>query len=142
MKARDIVRAQGHPLVRGTHKTTFEVTRDETLTPSGDCIIGIGADKGAADLDPALKAALRDDRTVFTTRLSAGKETVVVRSRGNAALTLDHPADIVWRKSDFISDRTVGIRSDHAAATLPKEFIAALRRGEDLVIELEAEVLG
>ncbi len=142
MKARDTVRARGHPLIRGTHKTTFEVTRDEALTASGDCIIGIGADKGAADLDPALKAALRDGRAVLTTRLSAGKETIVIRSRGSAALTLDHPADIVWRKSDFTSDRTVGIRSDHAAATLPREFIAALRRGEDLVVELEAEVPG
>ena len=139
MKARDIVRARGHPLVQGTHRTTFEVTRDETLTPSGDCIIGIGADKGAADLDPGLKAVLRDGRAVLTTRLTAGGVTVEVRSRGSAALTLDHPADLVWRRSDFISDRTVGIRSDHTAATLPREFIEALRRGEDLVVELEAE---
>jgi len=139
MKARDIVRARGHPLVQGTHRTTFEVTRDETLTPSGDCIIGIGADKGAADLDPGLKAVLRDGRAVLTTRLTAGGVTVEVRSRGSAALTLDHTADLVWRRSDFISDRTVGIRSDHTAATLPREFIEALRRGEDLVVELEAE---
>ncbi|WP_292492717.1 DUF371 domain-containing protein [Methanoculleus sp. 10] len=139
MKARDIVRARGHPLVQGTHRTTFEVTRDETLTPSGDCIIGIGANKGAADLDPGLKAALRDDRAVLTARLSAGGETVEVRSRGSAAFTLDHPADLVWRQSGFVSDRTVGIRSDRVAATLPREFIAALRRGEELVVELEAE---
>lgn len=139
MKARDIVRARGHPLVRGAHPTTFEVTRDETLTAAGDCIIGIGADKGAADLDPGLKTVLRDGRAVLTTRLTAGGVTVEVRSRGSAALTLDHPADLVWRRSDFISDRTVGIRSDHTAATLLQEFIEALRRGEDLVVELEAE---
>lgn len=139
MKARDIVRARGHPLVRGAHPTTFEVTRDETLTAAGDCIIGIGADKGAADLDPGLKTVLRDGRAVLTTRLTAGGVTVEVRSRGSAALTLDHPADLVWRRSDFISDRTVGIRSDHTAATLPREFIEALKRGEDLVVELEAE---
>ncbi len=140
MKARDIVRARGHPLVQGTHPTTFEVTRDETLTLSGDCIIGIAADKGAADLNPDLKALLLDDRAVLTTRLVAGGQTVVVRSRGSAAFTLDHPADLVWRRSDFISDRTVGIHSDHVAAALPREFIEALRRGEELVIELEVEV--
>ena len=140
MKARDIVRARGHPLVRGTHSTTFEVTKDETLTVTGDCIIGIAADKGAADLDPGLQAVLRDDRAMLTTRLTAGGETVEVHSRGSAAFTLDHPADLVWRRSDFISDRTVGIRSDRVAAGLPRRFIAALRRGEDLVVELEAEI--
>lgn len=140
MKARDIVRAKGHRLVRGTHPTTFEVTRDETLTETGDCIIGIAADKGAAGLDPGLKALLCDDRAVLTTRLTAGGETVEVRSRGSAAFTLDHPGDLVWRRSDFVSDRTVGIRSDRVAAALPREFIEALRRGEELVVELEAEI--
>ena len=140
MRAGDIGRARGHPLVQGTHPTTFEVTRDETLTLSGDCIIGIAADKGAADLDPGLRALLRDVRAVLTTRLVAGGQTVVVRSQGSAAFTLDHPADLVWRRSDFVSDRTVGIRSDHVAAALPREFIEALRRGEELVVELEAEI--
>ncbi|WP_292392717.1 DUF371 domain-containing protein [Methanoculleus sp. UBA303] len=140
MKARDIVRARGHPLIQGIHPTTFEVTRDETLTLSGDCIIGVAADKGAADLDPGLKAVLCDDRAVLTTRLIAGGQTVEVRSRGSAALTLDHPADLVWRRSDFVSDRTVGIHADRVAAGLPREFIEALRRGEELVVELEAEI--
>ncbi|MCE5338995.1 MAG: DUF371 domain-containing protein [Methanomicrobiaceae archaeon] len=140
MKARDIVRARGHPLIQGIHPTTFEVTRDETLTLSGDCIIGVAADKGAADLDPGLKVVLCDDRAVLTTRLIAGGETVEVRSRGSAALTLDHPADLVWRRSDFVSDRTVGIHADCVAAGLPRPFIEALRRGEELVVELEAEI--
>ncbi len=140
MKARDIVRARGHPLIQGIHPTTFEVTKDETLTLAGDCIVGVAADKGAADLDPDLKALLCDDRAVLTTRLTAGGETVVVRSQGSAALTLDHPADLVWRRSDFVSDRTVAVRSDRVAATLPREFIEALRRGEELVVELEAEI--
>jgi hypothetical protein len=140
MKARDIVRARGHPLVRGAHPTTFAVTNAETQTAAGDCIIGVAADKGAADLDPGLKELLRDDRAVLTTRLTAGGETIEVRSGGSAAFTLDHPADLVWRRSDFISDRTVGIRSNRVAATLPRAFIEALQRGEDLVVELEVEI--
>jgi len=140
MKARDTVRARGDPLVRATHPTTFEVTKDMTLTEAGDCIIGVAADKGAADLDPDLRALLRDDRAVLMTRLTAGGETVVVRSRGSAALSLDHPTDLVWRRSDFISDRTVGIRSDRVAVTLPRGFVAALQRGEELVVELEVEI--
>ena len=140
MKARDTVRARGHPLVQGTHTTTFEVTKDETLTLAGDCIIGIAADKGAAALASDLKALLSDDRAVLTTRLIADDQVVVVRSRGSSGLTLDHPGDLVWRRSDFVSDRTVAVRSDHTAAALPREFIDALRRGADLVVELEAEM--
>ena len=142
MKARDTVRARGDPLVRATHPTTFEVTKDMRLTGAGDCIIGVAADKGAADLDPALRALLRDDRAVLTTRLAAGGKTVIVRSRGSSAFSLDHPTDLVWRRSDFISGRTVGIRSDRVAAALPREFVAALQRGEELVVELEAEIPG
>ncbi len=142
MKARDTVRARGDPLVRATHPTTFEVTKDMRLTGAGDCIIGVAADKGAVDLDPALRALLRDDRAVLTTRLAAGGKTVIVRSRGSSAFSLDHPTDLVWRRSDFISGRTVGIRSDRVAATLPREFVAALQRGEELVVELEAEIPG
>jgi hypothetical protein len=140
MKARDVVRARGHPMVRGTHRTTFELTKEEALTIQGDCIIGVGADKGAADLDPVLKRVLGDDRAVLVTRLSVGNETVEVHSRGSAALTLDHPTDLVWRRSTFTSDRTVGIRSDYVAATLPGSIIERLRAGGELVVELEAEV--
>lgn len=140
MKAMDTVRARGHPLVRASHPTTFEVTRDETLTLAGDCIIGVAADKGAADLAPGLKALLSDDRAVLTTRLTAGGKTVLVRSRGSAGLTLDHPRDLVWRRSSFASDRTVAVHSDHTAAALPREFVEALRRGAELLIELEAGI--
>ena len=55
MEAQEIIRCRGHPLVLGTHPTTFEVTREDHLTSSGNCIIGIAADKGCAGLSPALR---------------------------------------------------------------------------------------
>ena len=54
MAVRELIRCRGHPLVSSRHPTTFEVTKDEHLTAAGDCIIGIGADRGAADHDPPL----------------------------------------------------------------------------------------
>ena len=50
MEAQEIIRCRGHPLVLGTHPTTFEVTREDHLTENGNCIIGIAADKGCAGL--------------------------------------------------------------------------------------------
>ena len=43
-------RCRGHPLVLGTHPTTFEVTCEKHLTENGNCIIGVAADKGCAGL--------------------------------------------------------------------------------------------
>ena len=36
--------AYGHPNILGTHKTTFEFTKDNELTLNGDCIVGVKAD--------------------------------------------------------------------------------------------------
>jgi hypothetical protein len=140
MKARDVVLCRGHALVQALHKTTFEVTRDCELTLSGDCIIGVCADKGAADLDEAFKRILADDRAHLTTRLTVGEESIEIRSRGSSCFTLDHPTDLVWRRSGFVCGRTVGIHSDYVAGTIPRSLIDRLRRGDELVVELTAEI--
>jgi hypothetical protein len=53
-------------------------------------------------------------------------------------MTLDHPIDLVWRRSGFVCGRTIGIHSDFVAATLPRELIAALARGEEMILEMRA----
>ena len=126
----------GHPHVLGTHQTTFEVTRGEQLTHNGNCIIGIGADKGCAGLSAAFRKILAHDDAVLVTRLSTGEVEIEVRSRGSAHLTLDHPADLVWRRSTFTCGRTIGICSNQVAATLPRELIARLRNGDEMTVIL------
>ena len=136
MEAQEIIRCRGHPLVLGTHPTTFEVTREEHLTENGNCIIGVAADKGCAGLSREFRTLLCHDDAVLTTRLESGGVTAEVRSMGSDRLTLDHPTDMVWRKSTFACGRTIGICSDAVAATLPRELIARLRQGDDLVVTL------
>ena len=136
MKAQEIIRCRGHPLVLGTHPTTFEVTCEEHLTGNGNCIIGVAADKGCAGLSADFRQGLAHDDAVLVTQISAGNAEVVVRSRGSAHLTLDHPTDLVWRRSTFTCSRTIGICSDRVAATLPREIIAALRQGEEMTVSL------
>jgi len=63
---------------------------------------------------------------------------VEVRSRGSSQFTLDHPADMVWRKSPFVCGRTIGILSDRVALTLPRELLENLARGEEMVVSLTA----
>jgi hypothetical protein len=138
MEAQEIIRCRGHPVVLGNHPTTFEVTCEDQLTENGNCIIGIAADKGCAGLSPGFKAVLAHDDAVLVTRLACGRTVVEVRSSGSSRFTLDHPADMVWRKSPFVCSRTIGILSDRVALTLPRELIAELARGKEMVVTLTA----
>jgi hypothetical protein len=138
MEATELIRCRGHPLVSASHPTTFEVTREQGLTRNGHCIIGVGADKGAFSLSHRFKEVLCHNDTSLLTTLSCGDFAVAVHSCGSAAMTLDHPTDMVWRKSNFICGRTIGIRSDQVASTLPGELIAALRAGRPLLVTMVA----
>ena len=138
MEALEIIRCRGHPLVLGTHPTTFEVTREDHLTENGNCIIGIAADKGCAGLSPSFKGVLAHDEAVLITRLACEGVVVEIQSRGSSRFTLDHPTDMVWRKSTFVCGRTIGILSDRVALTLPRELMEYLARGKEMVITLTA----
>jgi uncharacterized protein len=138
MEATEVIFCHGHPLVSATHPTTFEVTMEEALTKNGHCIIGTGADKGAAGLTPRFRDVLCHDDAELVTTLACEGIGVFVHSRGSRAMTLDHPTDLVWRKSRFVCGRTIGIASDHVAATLPKELLARLRAGCPLVVTMVA----
>ena len=57
------IEAYGHENVRSTHKTTFEITKERALTKRGNCIIAVGATKGARDLGYRFREAARRETT-------------------------------------------------------------------------------
>ena len=139
-RAVEVVRARGHPNVRATHPTTLEITREEHLTPRGDCIVAVGADKGARDLSEAFKRAAREQgaRITITIEVPSRGLRAVIHARGHPGLTFEHPTDLVVRKSDFVCGRTVAIRADKAARDLPRELVEALRDpGVEVLVRLE-----
>jgi len=138
MEATEIIYCRGHPLVSASHPTTFEVTMEEALSENGHCIIGVDANKGAAGLFKKFKDILCHDDALLATTLACEEVTVEVHSKGSAAMTLDHPTDFVWRKSTFVCGRTIGIRSDHVAATLPPELVNRLKAGCPMVVTMTA----
>ncbi len=138
MEAQEIIHCRGHSLVLGTHPTTFEVTRENHLTKKGNCIIGISADKGCDRLSAEFKQVLTHDDAVLITRLLCDGETAEIKSRGSSQFILDHPTDIVWRRSSFVCGRTIGIMSDHTAATLPGSLVANLIAGKKMIIIMTA----
>ncbi|MDD1658659.1 MAG: DUF371 domain-containing protein [Methanomicrobiales archaeon] len=140
MEAEERITCWGHPHVRATHPTTFEVTTEDHLTRQGDCIIGVRAERGADGLSPEFRRVLADDRAVLLTRLTAGGFSAEVHGQGSSRMTLGHPADLVWRRSSFVCPRTVAIHCDQVAATLPRDLVRALREGAELEVEMIAVV--
>ena len=81
---------------------------------------------------------LSHDDAILITRLSCEGVTIEVKSQGSFKFTLDHPTDMVWRRSSFVCGRTIGIMSDHVAATLPKTLIEHLAAGKEMLVILTA----
>jgi len=132
----ETIRCRGHPLVAGTHLTTFEVTMEEHLTETGNCIIGVAAEKGCAGLSREFRESLARDDAVLVTTLSCDGVMAAIRSHGSSQMKLDHPTDMVWRRSPFVCRRTIGIRSDYVAATLPKSLIGKLAQGHEMIVTM------
>ncbi len=137
----ELVRARGHPNIRATHPTTFEITRERHLTPRGDCIVAVGADKGARDLSNAFKSAARQPGStiIITIEVPSAGISERILARGHPALTFEHPTDMVVRKSAYTCGRTIAVMADKAAKDLSRELVKALRDPEAIVIvRLEA----
>jgi hypothetical protein len=136
---REVVRARGHEDVRAEHASTFEVTTDDWLTPAGDCILAVDADRAPADFDPAFVDACRDHTARISARVAVEGHARVVAGRGHPALTFASDRSAVARTSDYVDDRTVMIDADHAAAGFDRAMVERLREGAELTLTLRVE---
>ncbi|WAI00727.1 DUF371 domain-containing protein [Methanogenium organophilum] len=127
----------GHSNVRALHRSTFEITKEESLTSSGTCIIAIQADKGICELDSKFRTALASDSALLVTTLTAGTESCTIKARGSSRLILNHPTDLVWRRSSYIDSRTIAIHADNTAETLPRNLVAALVKEEKMTVDMK-----
>ena len=135
----EVVRARGHEHVLAGHASTFEVTSDGYLTPAGDCILGVDADRTPADFDPAFVAACQSDAARVLATVEAGGHTQRVAGRGHPELSFESRRSLVCRTSDYVDDRTVMVGADAAAADLDRDLVAALSGGVDLTLTLAVE---
>ncbi len=128
-------------MVRSLHPTTIEVTTEGHLTPRGDCIIGVSASSGCAELDERLKDAIRRRGSRVALKIVVGSEAFSIWAQGSPGLQLSDEHDIVVRKSDFVSDRTLAVRASAAAADIPRTIVSRLR-DPDSAGSLRIEVFG
>jgi len=58
--------------------------------------------------------------------INVGGVSEVINGLGSPQLILTHPKDIVMRKSSYICERTLAIKSDKAAKDLSRELVRKL----------------
>jgi hypothetical protein len=135
----EVVRAHGHENVTAEHASTLEVTSDDYLTPAGDCILGIEADRTPADFSASFVAACQDAEATITATIEAAGHASDVVGRGDPDLSFENERSHVVRTSDYVDDRTVMVGADAAAADLDRGLVAALADGADLTVTLRVE---
>ncbi len=76
-----------------------------------------------ADLSYDFKKNLCNDDARLTIIFEANGLKEIAVAMGSKELTLENPKDLVIRKSNFICDRTLAIRSNKAAIDFNRSFI-------------------
>ncbi|MDQ3848721.1 MAG: DUF371 domain-containing protein [Thermoproteota archaeon] len=126
----DEVTFYGHQNIKLLHLKSIEITKDDHLTPKGDCIMGIKASKSCADLSEPVKHRLKSNLTVATIEVMVGNERLVIKGKGDFRLTLLHSHDIVLRKTNFVCPRTLSVQCDKASSEVPRNLVAMLQDPE------------
>ena len=135
----EVIHARGHENVRAEHASTFEVTTDDYLTPAGDCILAIEADRAPADFDPDFIEACRDESATITITIEAGGHEVTVEGRGDPDLEYTNERSAVGRTSEYVDDRTVMVEAEFAAEGFDRELVDALAGGAEATVTFTVE---
>ncbi len=126
MTVLDKIYAYGHENILCSHKTTIEITKDKDLTKKGTCIVGIKASKACIDLGAKLKETIINENEIkVTLKVENLKDSFY--GFGHKNLRLLDKKDMVFRKSNYICDRTVLINCTKSSNDLKQELIEALK---------------
>ncbi|KZX14759.1 hypothetical protein MBCUT_19520 [Methanobrevibacter cuticularis] len=123
------IKAKGHKNVTSKHKSTFELTQDKGIGISADCIIGVSSDKNMNDFSDEIKKKIANRDTKIKVMLSTTNGNDEIIGYGHPDLTLNHPTDIVCRKSSYTCSRTLMINSNKASSDLNQDLINDLKNG-------------
>lgn len=112
--------AYGHENILATHKNTVEFTKHKELTKRGDCILGVNAAFSSDEMRKMLvhrkvkvELLCDDHRDVFFSELNKD---------------FSDDEEIVFRKSEFLSKRTLGLKTTKGAFDIDREIVKRLRK--------------
>jgi hypothetical protein len=126
----DEVKFYGHPNIRLLHPKSIEITKGSSLTPRGDCIIGIKADKACADIKESIRRGLKSSSAIVKIEVIIENESFIIKGRGDDRVTMLNPHDIVIRRTNFVCPRTMSVLCDKASSDVPRELVSLLQHQE------------
>lgn len=115
-------KAYGHPNILATHKTTLEITKDKELSKKGTCIIGVNSDFSLEEI----KKFLKFKKIKLVIEVDGIKEEILAEINPE----FNDNKEIVIRKGDFCSERTLGIKADKASFDINSDLIRKIQRQE------------
>lgn len=122
-------RAYGHPNILSTHKTTLEITKDKELSRRGDCVIGVNSDFSLEEI----KKFLKFKKIKLVIEFDNLKEGIIAEINPK----FNDDKEIVIRKGEFCSERTLGVRCDRASSELNRNFVNKLKdKNQEMKIKL------
>lgn len=126
-----VIKAKGNKLIKATHKSTLEITKDSFLTERGDCIIGISSNYSVKDLPEDLKDHLLNEGKIkITIKVDDLIDDII--AYGSKRLLLTNNKSIVIRKSNYIDDRTLAINSNKSAIDIDRKLIERLKNEKNM----------
>ena len=127
--------AFGHPNILATHKTTLEFIKDKGLSLKGDCIVGVEADFDLNSIRNFIDNLNNKKVAIKIQSLDKKiKDTLIAEINPNFSSN----KELVIRKTDFVSERTLGIKANKAAFELEKGLIDYLKeRNSKITVIIE-----
>ena len=119
--------AYRHPNILATHKTTLEFTKDNDLSPRGNCIVGVNADFDLEKIRKFIKNTKNNKTTITIETLNEKYKKIKETLNAEISQKFRSDKEFVIRKTDFASERTFAIRANKAAFDLNRDFIAFLK---------------
>ena len=121
----------GHENITAKHKTTLEFTKDKDLNLNGDCIVGVSANFELSEI----KEFIKKSGNKFTVIMRAIPKNKILQDEIIAEINPDFSSnkEIVIRKTDFVSERTMGIKANKAAFELNRGLINFLKEKKNKI---------
>lgn len=126
MKRIEEISAYGHQDIQCSHKSTIELTKEGYLTKKGNCILGINCTKACVDVSSELKDLIRKGRKINVI-INVDDLEDQFYGYGDPNLTLLDEKEMVFRKSNFICNRTILVKCNKASNELDTKLIDKLK---------------
>ena len=77
----------GHEQVLSLHEKTLEITKDNSLTPQGDCIVGVNSNISCIDLPEKMKEKIQNPKSKISFRQFVARSISFVLSGSTSRFT-------------------------------------------------------